>query len=550
MKRISCVIFFVSLFTSIPFYAQLSEGGIPYSIIENKKNIIPAVVMEAIPIEKIKKEDEESKFDNVPWRFAWPFKVQINMNSHGIWTNNTDGSRLWQLRILCPNAQSINFLYDDFYIPEGGKFYLYAADQSQIIGAYTSKNNRPSRKFGTELVFDDEVILEYYEPKNQVEEASISIAQISHGYRSELWAQDLNRDLGDSGACQVNVNCSPEGDNWQEYKTSVAKIVVNGNEWCTGSLMNNTSNDGTPYFLTADHCNAGLDAVTNPDASTWVFYWNYEYAGCANTGSVPTQTTSGGTMVANDDASDFALLLLAENPATNFGVIYNGFNATNTVGVGGVGIHHPSGDAKKIATHTIAPGTLNGIGGGLSGDYWNISWSATSNGHSVTEGGSSGSPLYDANSRVCGQLFGGSAINCSDPANDPGWYGKLSYSWFNNGATIAQRRLHDWLNPGGSGAVTEWGPLGLACSGSVVLNGTLNGDYFSGGTIDTDGNVPNGNNVQLFAPGITTLGLGFEVFPGGGLNIAFGDCSTLAPNEDQTEDSINENDQNSNQNQN
>jgi len=550
MKRISCVIFFVSLFSSVPFYAQLSEGGIPYSIIENKRNIIPAVEMEAIPIEKIKKEDEESKFDNVPWRFAWPFKVQINMDSHGIWTDNKDGSRLWQLRILSPDAQSINLLYDDFYIPEGGKFYIYAADESQIIGAYTSKNNKPSRKFATELVFDDEIILEYYEPKDQIDMASISIGQIAHGYRSAQWDSTNNRDLDDSGACQVNINCSPEGDNWQEYKKSVAKIIINGTGLCTGSLMNNTSNDGTPYFLTADHCVGSLDAVTNSDAPGWVFYWNFERAGCANTGAVPNETTSGAELVANDDASDFALFLLDSDPSANFDVIFNGFNATNNVGTGGVGIHHPVGDAKKIATHTIAPGTLNGIGGNLSGDYWNISWVATTNGHSVTEGGSSGSPLYDSNSRVIGQLFGGSAINCSDPANDPGWYGKLSFSWFNDGATIAERRLHDWLNPGGNGLVTQWGALGLACSGSVVLNGTLNGDYYSAGTIDTDGNVPNGNNVQLFAPGVTTLGLGFEVFSGGGLNIAFGDCSTLAPNENETEDSINESDQNFDQNQN
>ena len=218
--------------------------------------------------------------------------------------------------------------------------------------------------------------------------------------------------------------------------------------------MNNTSEDCTPYFLTADHClTGGLDAVTHPDAAGLVFYWNYERPKCNNTCTVPTETTAGGTLVANYSPSDFALIELAENPADNFDVYFNGYNATNTAGSEGVGIHHPSGDAKKIATHSMSP--ITGSWGGTTIDHWTLNWDATSNGHSVIEGGSTGSPLYDSNSRVIGQLHGGSSINCSDPANDPGIYGKVSYSWFNIGATIPKQRLHDWLNPISGGSNTE-----------------------------------------------------------------------------------------------
>ncbi len=70
---------------------------------------------------------------------------------------------------------------------------------------------------------------------------------------------------------------------------------------------------------------------------------------------------------------------------------------------------------------------------------------------------------------------------------------------------------------------------GPGCSDALVLTGTLDGDYFSSGTIMTDGTVPNGNEVGLYAPGITTLSSGFTSAFGGDLEVNFGDCSIFAP---------------------
>ena len=73
-----------------------------------------------------------------------------------------------------------------------------------------------------------------------------------------------------------------------------------------------------------------------------------------------------------------------------------------------------------------------------------LPWDATANGQSVTEGGSSGSPLFNSSGNIIGQLFGGFAggqPNCSDPSNDEGDYGRMDVSW-NFGAT-ATRRLSD-----------------------------------------------------------------------------------------------------------
>ena len=60
---------------------------------------------------------------------------------------------------------------------------------------------------------------------------------------------------------------------------------------CTGNMINNTTNDCTPYFLTADHCADG-SSVSNHNQ--WVFYFNFEASNCNNPGSSPSSNTMTG----------------------------------------------------------------------------------------------------------------------------------------------------------------------------------------------------------------------------------------------------------------
>ena len=54
-------------------------------------------------------------------------------------------------------------------------------------------------------------------------------------------------------------------------------------------------------------------------------------------------------------------------------------------------------------------------------------WDATTNGHGVTEGGSSGSPIFNQNGRIVGQLSGGSSFGNNTSASD--LYGKVFTNW-------------------------------------------------------------------------------------------------------------------------
>lgn len=448
------LIFVALVFAYQDANAQISRGGTPKSFELNLPGDIPRVKMPAIDLARLEAEDVVNDQSNLPYRFAQPFTVSYNLQNSGIWVDLPNGDRIWRFEISCPGALSVNLLYDRFYMPPGALYYLYNEDRTQILGAFGSHNNKPHGKFATALIFNETIILDYYEPAAVKGQGQLSIAQVSHGYRPVIHFENAEG-LGDAGNCQVNVNCSPEGDNWQVTKKAAALITLNGFALCSGTLLNNTAQDCTPYFLTADHCiDPTFDAVTNPNIGGMVFYWNFERPGCANTGPVPTETTSGATVVANPSSSsvantsDFALLELGENPNDDYDVYFAGWDASGTPGNTGVGIHHPAGDAKKIATHDIVPQSV------VNNHYWRIFWSQTPNGWSVTEGGSSGSGLFNQDHRIIGQLFGGFAggqPNCNDPANDEGDYGKLSFSWDNAGATDSHRRLRDWLDPVGNG---------------------------------------------------------------------------------------------------
>lgn len=419
-------LFLCLLIASLDVSAQVSEGGLPYSFrtAAGLKSEIPVIAMPAFDLEKLIKEDEiNDKRKDIPWRFGHNFSVNINPDNSGQWEMTADGDRIWRLKIYSENAVSINIIFGEFYIPQGGKVFLYDPGHTQVLGAFTEKNNLPHRKLGVDLIPGESLIIEYVEPAAMHGRGKLAIEQITHGYRG---MPDESKDFGDSGPCNNNVVC-PEGAPWQDQIRATAMNLVNGNTWCSGALINNTCQDGTPYYLTADHCLSG-------SVSSWVFRFNYESPNCTPSNDGPYNfTVSGATLRANNGASDFALLELSSAPPSGFNVFYAGWDRSGNIPQKQVGIHHPSGDVKKISfDDEPAIDTIN---------YGINVWMISSWNDGTTEGGSSGSPLFDQNKRIIGQLYGGSA-SCSNLSDDN--YGKLSVSWDYGGSPSTQ--LKDWLD--------------------------------------------------------------------------------------------------------
>jgi PKD repeat protein len=441
----------IASFISLNAFSQISNENLPLSLVEKVSEDIPTIELIKPNLSEIKMQTDEDAKNGESYKFAILIDTDIDTENSGKWETLEDGSRLWRLSIKMEGAKALGLYYDAFRLPSDGELFVYNHDKSQIIGGFTNANNQANGLFANELINGEILTLEYHQKGEGY--PIIHINEIAYCYRGVSNLFDA-RDFDDSDPCQVNANCS-ESDNWQDIKRSACRISVKtGNSlgWCSGAFINNSAQNCKPYILTADHCGYGNNAyASSADLNQWVFYFAYEASECENPASAPgsNATVVGASLVANSNnngsisgTSDFFLVELNEEIPFDYGAYASGWDRTNTSSQSGVCFHHPAGDIKKISTYSTSLSTTGWNGGGNT--HWRVRWAETLNGHGVTEGGSSGSPIYNNNGHIIGDLSGGSSY-CTN-TNGQDLYGKLSYSWSPNGSSNNEK-LQPWLDP-------------------------------------------------------------------------------------------------------
>lgn len=450
MKKILLIIALVFI-TNVSF-AQLSVEGIPKTFIHKNLALLMTSIIDIQQPDLREVIDYDNNPDNLykTRRFAVILPLGVDFFEKAD-LSEVDKGKLWVLRVKSDNAQALILYSDNFYLPEGGELFIYNKDQSQVIGAFTSLNNNDFKTFATEVVYGDEMVIEYFQPNEVSEKPVINLSEIGYAYRD--CAFDLTKateEFGSSGSCNVNANC-PEGNNYRNAQRGVVRIQIRMNQyysgWCTGSLVNNTARDLAPYVLSAAHC---IEDASPSYYSTYVFYFNYESAGCSTTSSEPTPRTLAGTSVKSQGASsDFVLFRLTNNVPQSYNAYWNAWNVVNIASPNGVAIHHPAGDIKKISTYT-SPLVGMTITSGSTHTHWKAQWVQTQTNYGITEGGSSGCPIFNSSSQIVGTLTGGTSA-CNAPVADrTDYFGKMSYSWISNGSS-SQYQLKPWLDPQNTG---------------------------------------------------------------------------------------------------
>ena len=371
------------------------------------------------------------------------------------------GTDIYRLEIEMEQTPvGLNLYYSDFFIPQGGRLYIYTPGGDQLLGAYTHETHPRHGAFASEPLSGSKLILDYETPHGSAM-PSIQISGVGYLYRSALQARVGHNieqeDASDPGLvtfCQLNINC-PEGNEWQEQKSSsviyMPVFADGGISWCSGNLINNVKGDFKPYILTAAHC-SGEDGTGKPEEGEfkggfgidqskmdqWVFGFHYEKPRCNNSdyGFQTTKTLTGAeirTYTSPYGYSDGMLLELKNEIPLDYRVYYSGWDATEKTWSSGAGIHHPAGDATKLCLYNKGmiisqwdvpadpsdPDSKPNRGG--KNDHYSLHFH-TGN----TEGGSSGSPLYNEHKEQIATLTGGLSSVCAQD----GFYGRLS-SHFN-----------------------------------------------------------------------------------------------------------------------
>ena len=444
----------------------------------------PTLELAAPNMDAVRKEDEERNKNGQLYRIGVFGYTHITTLNSGVWTSTPTG-RVWQLHVKYAGAEALSFLFETFKIYDQTTVTVFNNEGKKLHKTLTKEDVLDHFQQNIALCFGDEMTLQIIEPLGS-KPSEILIDRIIYNYRST--GNPTIAKINESDNCEINVNCSPVGDTWQDEKNGVARVYVvdpAGAGYCSGSLVNNTSHDCKPLFLTALHC--GVDATTS-NFNQWRFYFRYEAVGCTSpsaagtlddyyiTGCVKLASSNDG---GGDTGSDFLLVQLgttANETATvnklklsTFGAYWNGWDANSTATTGGAGIHHPSGDIKKISTFSGNTTSSGWNGNGLQ-SHWRITWTSNSNGHGVTEGGSSGSPLFNSsNGRIIGTLTGGGSY-CT-ALSSPDYYGKVAYHWTSNG-TPANEQLKTFLDPLNTGVLVYNGSYN-PCSGAGIEENEL-----------------------------------------------------------------------------
>jgi hypothetical protein len=327
-----------------------------------------------------------------------------------------------QLTVASSEAGSLRVALDLAGLPLETQMVFRGSAASSPLWGPVRVGDIPDRStpWWSPVTEGDSQLIEFFVPNASLAPAKPRAVGISHLFTTpSSRLTKRTEDIGDSGACNVDLLCSSETSTpgFANAAHSVAEMVFTANGYtmmCTGTLVNDTdASTQVPWFYGANHCfdNAGPPSKSKAEmqsvAATLTTLWFFESTTCGGGPAAYQQLSGGAELVYADAASDVMLLRLNNTPPP--GAFYAGWDANPIAnGAGVTSFHHPRGDLKKVSNGTIA-----GFGPPTSGapDFIEVRWT-----RGTTEPGSSGGPLFTSDGSIYalrGALWGGSAM-CSN----------------------------------------------------------------------------------------------------------------------------------------
>ena len=455
---------FLLIFSPVFIYAQFGNRNLPpeswtrdvkYVAITSKE-----VLADPNEIHKLK------AIEHASYICATAIPAQIKFSDFSLVEILPNNDKVYRLLIKSPGALGMMLMFENFKLDKGAKLWIYNKEKTHFAGMYSEKDNyQTNGEFLSSEVLGNEVIVEYLEP-SQMHTVDFSITKVYHYFRGLKSGNGNGFDS--SGSCMVNAAC-PEGAIKSAARAATCRIRVTGpsfSGFCSGTLISNTSGDGTPYIISANHCSAKSSLS---DLINWEFDFLFESPSCNNPPIEPSALTYKGCTAPaysgtdnGENSSDFLLLKLNSNLLTStHDFTFLGWDRSDNNYENTVCYHHPKGDIKKVSTSSGFTSKVS-YGNNVPNTHLALTWTPTAKGYSVTEEGSSGSGLVNNDGLLVGTLTGGSA-SC-DNLSGVDMYGRFFVHWDKFG-TANDRRLKPWLDPGNTGATIS---KSLKLSGAII----------------------------------------------------------------------------------
>ena len=471
-KLFYCAFIALAILTAGTAVAQVSHGGEPLFNNGNAKAAANIHYLPAIDNNVYFQQDIDGVKNGHPMRIGIGQECDIDVLKEATVTKDANGTH-FTMGVESPNATFVWVDFKKYVLPEGAELFIYDRTGELVLGSFNNTDVKADGRFYTQSIPGSIAFIEYNVPAG-VEPGELQIGCIGHGYKDvfqmisdtyeEAEAEMKGPHGSAEGTCHINVAC-PEGDPWRDQIRSVVAIEIRANHnmggyplsfMCTGSLVNNTRQDRTPYVLSAFHCQdtEGMlddlrESYPNIEITSidFVSYFLYSLNTCNGTLGNGNRSVTGADIVAKynyNTGSDMLLLRLQSDVPDSYKPYYAGWDRRAVMTPEpGVCIHHPGGDWKKISFAK----SINS-----EGNFYKVGWFTGTENKGVTEQGSSGSPIFNAEKRIIGQLYAGSS-SCVRVPGDYGhqgpsgtdYYGRFSVSW--NGGGLSTNRLKTWLDP-------------------------------------------------------------------------------------------------------
>ncbi|MCL2830792.1 MAG: hypothetical protein FWD77_08675 [Betaproteobacteria bacterium] len=343
------------------------------------------------------------------------------------WQQQADGSVTALQRIRSGGALALRLgirIAPEF---NGELRFAPTSNPANAIGPFTPYDWEEMEVYWSPVVEGEDMLVEIRMPDGKMPPAgTIRFDKLTHIYELSGPGNSFSNVYPDTLPCYNEVACARTDAERRASRATAQMYFQEGADGylCTGTLLADQSQTGTPYFYTAHHCISSQTVARTLQTS-----WNYQYPTCnGGAGDPPNYTVRyGGADYLNSDFSnDHSLLRLREAPPSD--AIFLGWTTDSPAGGAPiVDIHHPNGDVKKISWGSMAnppSGSVTFSDGTVYPNVWKVSLT-----EGVTEGGSSGSGLLNCTSSDCkliGGLIGGTT-GCRTPQSEA--YSKFSIAY-------------------------------------------------------------------------------------------------------------------------